>query len=569
MDDTPLERLNECLPQIAQIHSIFQSPSLTLGVLHHGNPIFKHSIGHRNPTTQDEVQKHAPPNPQTIYMLGSVSKMFISAALGILISEGKLAWTDPIRKHIPEFDPASNPRIAREADIIDCLRHSTGLTAPHMLCLGPRGTIVSDEDDLVALLNCMPSANERGEERFNREWGYNNYVYGLGALIVQRVSGMRFAEFVRGRILEPLGMRRTSLTRGEVEGDENVAVPCVRMADGRDVRVHDASWPCEWHSALLGCTGMRSCLDDMLVFCAAVLDAERAENEPGYLQVVENNPLKEMRRVRRGYWTRPADDPEFSKETAYCMGWWRARLPSSMLGSFSGNRFTRDTEHRMHLQHILGRDAAPFQMVGHTGGMRGSIFSVFTFPETQSAVVTMTNGRDLGDASDFAAQVLIQALFDLKPAVDLTSWAKEEAQLAARWHREHIERPWEEDRRLADPEREPVRYAGHYRGFNDRFTLSVLAHPGYEPGAATKLSVIFNHRKASECPLVFYKTDVYSFFQPGEDSWKSQQIFAGEYRQMLLEFQVDGTDDRAQGLWWQWDTEAKPAWLGRIPEASG
>ncbi|KAL2865869.1 serine hydrolase domain-containing protein [Aspergillus lucknowensis] len=551
------QRLQSCLPQIHEIHSICQTPSITFGVVHNGEVIFKHSIGHR------DAQQTLPANDETIYMIGSCSKMFTSAAVGILVDEGKLSWTDPIRKYVPEFDPVDDPRIGQEADIIDCLRHSTGLSPPSMLCLGPGGTILTDEEDLIPLLNVMPAVDGEGKERFNREWIYNNYVVGLVALIVQRVSGQRFADFVRGRILDPLGMRRTAVRRSDLGGDGNVAAPCVKKSNGRFHGLSDESWPCEEYTPLLAATGMRSCLNDMLTWCIAVLDAERSENDSSYQSQVPNNPLKQMTRVRRGYWTRPADDPEFSKDAAYGMGWFRADIPSSMLSAFSGNGFSREKEYRLHLQHILGKgsEAAPFQVVGHTGGMRGSIFSVFTFPETQSAIVTMTNGRDFGDASDFTAQLLIQALFDMKPTLDLASWARTEAQLAGSNYQKHIERPWRENRHLGDLERDPLLYVGDYRSFNGRFTLSI---GGVADGWSTNLSVKFNHRNASECPLVFYRKDVYSFYQVDEDKWKIQQIGAREYKQMLLKFQVDEGGNSVEGLWWQWDADTKPAWFENV-----
>ncbi|KAL2814522.1 beta-lactamase/transpeptidase-like protein [Aspergillus cavernicola] len=553
MEDSsaPKQRLNECLSQIRQIHKICQTPSITYGVIHHGRVIFKQSVGHR------DARQTLRPDHNSMYMIGSCSKMFTSAAVGILVEEGKLNWADPIRKYIPEFNPEGNPLIGKEADIIDCLRHSTGITAPNLLALGPGDTIIMDEENLVPLLNIMPTSDEKGQ-KFNREWEYSNFTYGLLSLVIQRVTGQRFADFVRERILSPLGMNRTAIKRSEVENDTNIAAPCTRLSDGCFVPTLDHSWPCENYSPLLAATGMRSTLNDMLTWCIAVLDAERAEIDPGYQMRMPNNPLKQMTRVRRAYWTRPSDDPEFSKETAYCMGWFRMRLPSSMFGEFSGNGLSRHKEHKVHLQHIIGKDAETFQMIGHTGGMRGSIFSVFTFPETQSAVVTMTNGRDFGDASDFTAQILTQALFDMKPHMDLTSWAKKEKELAAGFHRETIERPWEENRRLDDPKRDPKLYIGDYVGFNECFTFSIVAQ------SICKLYVIFNHRKASKCPLVFYKTNVYSYLQLGEDNSKMQQIIAMDYKQTLLEFQVNETLERAEGLWWKWDKEAKPAWLGRI-----
>jgi hypothetical protein len=301
----------------------------------------------------------------------------------------------------------------------------------------------------------------------------------------------------------------------------------------------------------------------MLTWCIAVLDAERSENDPSYKRTVPNNPLKHMTRVRRGYWTRPADDPDFSKPAAYGMGWFRIDLPSSKLSSFSGNALSQGKEHQCHLEYILGKEEAPSPLtaVGHTGGMRGSVFSVYTFPETQSAVVTATNGRDFGDASDFTAQILIQALFDLKPVVDLLPWAKKEAELAAGFYHEHVKAPWERNRRPNDPERDRLIYVGDYRGFNNRFTLTVVASS--QPSGPLTSAVIFNHRPASKCPLIFYQTDVYSFFLPDEDYTRTQVIIAREHKQMLLKFQVD-EGGAVEGLWWQWDIEAEPAWFQRV-----
>ncbi|KAL2835337.1 beta-lactamase/transpeptidase-like protein [Aspergillus pseudoustus] len=555
-NDAVVGRLQSCLPQIQRIQSITQTPSITFGIIHHGQVIFKNSIGHRDSALA------LPADSETIYMLGSCSKMFTSAAAGILVEEGKLSWTDRIQKYLPEFNPEGDPRLGLEADIIDCLRHTTGLASPTMLTVGPRGTIASVEEDLVAILNVMPTRNPAtGEQRFNREWLYNNAAVGLVALIIERISGQRFADFLRERLLEPLGMSRTAVTRSDIEADGNVAAPCTKLSDGTFYQLPDSSWPCDHHSPLLAGMGMRSSLNDMLTWCTAVLDAERSETDPNYKRIVPNNPLKQMRRVRRGYWTRPADDPDFSKPAAYGMGWFRVDLPSSKLSSFSGNSLSQSNGHKLHLHYIVGKDsvATPFPAVGHTGGMRGSIFSVYTFPDTQSAVVTATNGRDLGDASDFTAQILVQALFGLTPGVDLIPWALKEAGLAANQYRVHIEEPWEQGRRPDDTERDYMLYVGEYSGFNDRFRLMIAA----STLSQAPLSIVFNRRLDSECPLVFYQTDVYSFFRPDEDYAKTQAIIAKNFKQMLLRFQVD-EQGSVEGLYWQWDTEAEPAWFRKL-----
>lgn len=104
------------------------------------------------------------------------------------------------------------------------------------------------------------------------------------------------------------------------------------------------------------------------------------------------------------------------------MGWVLKELLSSALNAQSDNVRSRDNPYQTQLGNILGRDSETVQCISQTGGGIDSICSAFTFPDTQSAIITMTNGRILGVASDFATQILIQALFYLTPSVDIKSW---------------------------------------------------------------------------------------------------------------------------------------------------
>ncbi|THC96299.1 hypothetical protein EYZ11_004204 [Aspergillus tanneri] len=573
--DNPVRRLQESISQIHQVRELCQVPSISFGVVHKGKAVLRESVGYR------DARQRFKADADTIYVLGSCSKMFTSAAVGILVNERKLKWQDPIRRYLPEFNPVGDPQIGQNADLIDVLRHSTGVTSPEALFFGPRGSILTSEEDIVKLLNVMPTANKEGQ-KFNRYWEYNNFTYGIMAMVVERVTGQRFAEFVRERILRPLGLRRTILARADITDDNNVAVPCASLDDGAFIPLDSELWPCEDHSPLLAATGMRSTINDMLSWCIAVLSAERKEKHSERKAAdcprpptpaehlldthtnAQDNPLKQMNYIRRGYWTRPADDPSFSKDAAYCMGWVRMDLPSSMLGVFSGNRHSRENNHQMHLKHILGVESQSFLAIGHSGGMPGSIATVWTFPDTQSAVVTMANGRSFGDASDFTAQILVQALFNLTPWIDLTPWVKMEVDLAKRFFYEDCLRPWKENRRITDAERDDPRiYIGEYQGFNGVFTLSVVADWGWE-GFKGKLALIFNSRSASRRRLEFYRKDTYSFFSEDWNNYAADTSVVKDYRQTLLEFNVDDEAQRVTGLWWLWNTDEKPAWLSRI-----
>ncbi|THC95814.1 hypothetical protein EYZ11_004724 [Aspergillus tanneri] len=270
-DDTLLSRLVGTTPLVEEVKQICEVASISWGVLHHGQVIHRQSIGYR------DVENQLDANPDTMYIIGSISKSFLSAAVGKLVDEGKLSWLHPIQKYIPEFNPSGDPNIGLKADLIDALRHSTGLAQPTLLCLGPRSTILNNEKDYIRLLNSLPTSNHEGQ-RFNSWWMYNNYPYGLVAKVVEVVSGQSYASYVREHILTPLQMHSTVISSRDWKKD-NVAHPYVYTSDGKYAKLSSESWPCDDHSPLLAAMGMRSSLNDMLTWSKAVLEAETQETD--------------------------------------------------------------------------------------------------------------------------------------------------------------------------------------------------------------------------------------------------------------------------------------------------
>ncbi|KAE8342694.1 hypothetical protein BDV24DRAFT_162226 [Aspergillus arachidicola] len=111
--------------------------------------------------------------------------------------------------------------------------------------------------------------------------------------------------------------------------------------------------------------------------------------------MIQGNQLKQMKKTRKGHWNTPAED-DTGNETAYCMGCLRVEMPSAMLGYLSSNCKTQDLSRTDHV-------------------MMGSTVAICTFPEIQSVAVVMANGLQTGDASDYSAWVVIQALLNLQP----------------------------------------------------------------------------------------------------------------------------------------------------------
>jgi CubicO group peptidase (beta-lactamase class C family) len=323
--DDVRHRIYSVETEISEIRRRCRVASITVGVLHEGETVFTKGFGYR------DVENELPADEDSLYMLASVSKSFLAAAVGILVHDEKLKWTDPIRKYVPEFNPHGDQRIGKEANFIHILRHSGGLSNPVVSVLGPHGTVLLPSNDFIELVNVAPTGNE-GHNYFEESWQYSNVGYGLVAKAVEAISGMRYAGFIQKRILEPLGLRRTVVTESDVSNDENIAFPYVQLKDGTWKKLSH-EWTSEHNTPILAAFGKRSSVKDLLLWCAATMWAEvgdRGDAKPGILRTVERNPLKEMRKIRTGSWTRPHND-RFQNQSEYCLGWFRAVLPSSQV----------------------------------------------------------------------------------------------------------------------------------------------------------------------------------------------------------------------------------------------
>jgi CubicO group peptidase (beta-lactamase class C family) len=156
-------------------------------------------------------------------LLGSESKMFASAALGILVDEGKI--------YLPNFGPAGNPETRESTEIFDACRHSTGLGNSNVLIWRPNGTLIGESQDHVAFMNATATSNQHGL-RFRSWWLYSNQAYGLVRNVDEAVSDSKYSDFLRDRFFGPMDMS------AEMDASGNIAFPYAIMSNGDYVRLH-------------------------------------------------------------------------------------------------------------------------------------------------------------------------------------------------------------------------------------------------------------------------------------------------------------------------------------------
>jgi CubicO group peptidase (beta-lactamase class C family) len=195
-------------------------------------------------------------SPQTNYRLASVSKQFTAAAILLLAQDGKLALDDRARQWLPSL-----PAVADAVTLRHLLMHTSGLI-DYEDVMDPLDTRQVHDSDVLHLLE------SQGRMYFapGSAYRYSNSGYALLALIVERASGARYAQFLHDRIFAPLGMRDTVAYE---TGVSNVA----RRAYG--YRFEDGAWTRtdqSTTSAVLGDGGIYSSIDDLAKWDAALYD---------------------------------------------------------------------------------------------------------------------------------------------------------------------------------------------------------------------------------------------------------------------------------------------------------
>ncbi|MCL4642059.1 serine hydrolase domain-containing protein [Olivibacter jilunii] len=203
-----------------------------------------------------------PATPHTNYRLASLSKPFTAMAVMILRDERKLSLDDPLHKFFPKIRIYGN-----QITIRHMLTHTAGL--PNYGDLIPPGTTKPLTDwDVLHLVEQQDTAAFKPGQRFE----YSNTAYSLLSLIVEKVSGMPYDEFIKQRIFKPLGMTNSTLN---VMGDSirNRAYGYDKKGDS--LVMSDQSL----YSYVLGDGGVYSSVSDLFKWDQALYTSKLVKSE--------------------------------------------------------------------------------------------------------------------------------------------------------------------------------------------------------------------------------------------------------------------------------------------------
>ncbi len=225
-------------------------PGASLLVLKDGEVVVRRGWG------RSDLERGTGAGPATSYRLASVSKPFTASAILLLAQDGRLSIDDPVKRWLPSL-----PEVADGITLRHLLNHSSGL-------LDYEGLMSKPWDGQILDAGVLALLEGKNELYFppGSTYRYSNSGYALLALVVERASGMTFADYLRSRIFVPLGMDDS---HARVDGGP----PIPYRAWGYSAS--DEGWKRtdqNAYSAVLGDGGIYSSIDDLARWDAALDD---------------------------------------------------------------------------------------------------------------------------------------------------------------------------------------------------------------------------------------------------------------------------------------------------------
>lgn len=397
---------------VARVLKTFEVPGLSLAIVKDGQVLLARGYGLKRLDQPDPVDS------RTLFGIASNSKVFTAVALGMLVDEGKIRWEAPVIDYLPEFQ-MFDPAVSREIAVRDLLCHRCGLgLGAGDLMLWPASDL--NRKEILRRVRYIKPASS-----FRTTYAYNNIMFVVAGELLERVSGMRWEDFVREKIQKKVGMEWSNTSCALVEREENVAWPHVPL-EGKVVPVKTLYLTENVNPA----GGINSCAEDMAKWMLVLLNNGKLADGS---QLVSERVMNAITNI-----VTPIPVSKPAPELA----------PAAM--NFNG--------------YGLGlriRDYRRYKVLTHTGGLEGYVSQVWLMPEIGLGVTVLTNQES---TAAFAA--LTNQIVDYYLKAPKFDWVEAYARFNernARRSKEELDKIYASRKKETRPSLPPQEYAGLYR----------------------------------------------------------------------------------------------------------
>jgi CubicO group peptidase (beta-lactamase class C family) len=211
-DPGRMEKIKKLFPVIDSIYRKYaianHFPGIAFGLVVDGKLLYNGNYGYTN------IDKKIPVTSSSLFRIASMSKSFTAMAILKLRDEGKLNLDDPAYLYIPELKEAKYPTSdAPHITIRHLLTHGAGF--PEDNPWGDRQLADTDKDFIEFLKKQISFSNPPGIA-----YEYSNLGFAMLGKIVTKVSGMRYQDYIKEYIWQPLGMKTSEWEYGNVAADK-------------------------------------------------------------------------------------------------------------------------------------------------------------------------------------------------------------------------------------------------------------------------------------------------------------------------------------------------------------
>ncbi|HEV7816607.1 MAG TPA: serine hydrolase [Janthinobacterium sp.] len=373
---------------VKRVLKVFDVPGIAIAIVKDGKVVTAQGFGVRT------LGDPAPVDGKTLFEVASNTKAFTAAALSMLVDEGKLAWDDPVTRHLPGFQ-MNDSYVTGQMTVRDLLTHRSGLGLGAGDLLWWPTTSFSTDEIIDKLRYVHPATS------FRASYAYDNLLYIVAGRIVAEKAGKPWGAAIHERILGPLGMTATTTSLAENAGNPDVASPHSKINDKiavvKPMPVANAA----------GAVGINTSAEDIARWMMVLLDGGKL-----------NSIGKEGRL--------------FSEARSRDM--WSMQTPIGIREPQPELAATRPNFSGYGLGFSL-RDYKGMKLAMHGGALQGFYSTVVMVPEAKLGVAILTNAENSG-----SMQALQWRILDHYLNVAPSDWIKLVSTVEQNRHKEELQK---------------------------------------------------------------------------------------------------------------------------------
>ncbi len=195
---------------LSRMQQLYEIPGMGVAIVREGEVIFAKGYGVR------DVESKAPITPQTQFSIGSITKSMTVLAAMRLVEAGKLSLDTPIVEYLPEF-ALRNADHANAVTLRHLFSHTSGIPLAELAWYNGE---VTDAEGMLAHLATQPVQSALGAR-----YEYNNWGYALAGMVIERVAGKPYADYLHEAVLAPLAMPTAALSYAAMQQTADFAAP--------------------------------------------------------------------------------------------------------------------------------------------------------------------------------------------------------------------------------------------------------------------------------------------------------------------------------------------------------